>query len=489
MCTAYTTEFDENYPCIGRPLPNSRCYVVDNQLHLLPIGVPGELVVGGPGVARGYHNQPTMSAEKFIADPFSTDSHAKLYRTGDIVRWRSDGTLDFIGRADSQVKIRGFRIEISEVESVLLNVPGVDEGLVVARIDPARNRKVLVAYAACYTNTVSDPPDSNSIKTFMSSQLPDYMVPSYFVVIPYKLPRTANGKYDRKALPAPENEPRQTKASNHKGKENDLDEIAQSVMAIIRDVLGMSEDDPISLQEDIFELGADSLQAALIVSRIRKLLDVSMEMRQIYEDGRVEILVNNVRDQKTGGENATNNAGSGMRNGAKVRRSSALGLQVSKESAPWSMPKRVFVPIIQLFASLVIILCFLGSMAPGYGVFMVLYLVVDVDLWLALVCLPAFFFCWGLTLILVSVVLKWVLIGKYKPGIYSIWGLYFTRWWIVHRVVVACRPVLRALPEHWLTLYYRLMGAQFKSGVCILSKDLSDFDLVSIGSNTFIGKV
>lgn len=489
MCTVHTTKQDENYPCIGIPLPNSRCYIVDDRLRLLPVGVPGELVVGGPGVARGYHNQPDMSAEKFIPDLFSAEPHAKLYRTGDLARWRSDGTLDFIGRADSQVKIRGFRIEISEVESSLLKFPDVDEGLVVAVIDPARNRKVLVAYAACCGKGGSPLPDPDSIKAFMSQQLPDYMVPSYVVVIPDKLPRTVNGKYDRRSLPIPMSESRQTKESVHLG-ENELDATAKIVLSIIQDVLGISDDNPISLDDDIFELGADSLQAALVVSRIRKVLDVSMEMRQIYEDGRVKNLISIVASQKSGAGDGANSASNGMKNGAKVRRANAFGQQSSNVPVTWSMLKRICVPIVQMFASLIIVLFFLGSMAPGYAFLLVVLLILDIPIWLSLLfVLPVFFFLWGLTMLIASLAIKWILIGKYRPGVHPIWGLYFTRWWIVQRILGTLRPILRALPEFWLKLYYRSMGAHLAQGASILSKDLSDFDLLSIGSDTFIGKV
>lgn len=489
MCTSHKTKEDESYPCIGAPLPNSRCYIVDDQLRLLPVGVPGELVVGGPGVARGYHNQPGMSAEKFVPDPYSTEPHAKLYRTGDLARWRSDGTLDFIGRADSQVKIRGFRIEISEVESTLLKVPSVEEGLVVALIDPARNRKVLVAYAACSNKEGSPLPDSDSIKNSMSQQLPDYMVPSHVIVISGKLPRTVNGKYDRKALPAPINETRQTKESAERG-ENELDATAQGVVAIIQEVLGIGEDAPISLDDDIFELGADSLQAALVVSRIRKALDVSMEMRQIYEDGSIATLVNIVKSQKSEDVDGIKNVSNGMKNGAKVRRANAFGQQNSRVPVTWSTLKRICVPFVQILASLFIVLFFLGSMAPGYVFLLVVLLVLDMPIWLSLIfVLPVFFFLWGLTMLIVSLIAKWVLIGKYRPGVHHIWGMYFTRWWIVQRILGTSRPILRALPESWLKLYYRCMGAHLAQGVRILSKDLSDFDLVSIGSDTFIGKV
>lgn len=491
MCTAYQTKFEEDAPCIGGPLPNTRCYVVDKDLRLVPVGVPGELLVGGPGVARGYHKQPAMTSQRFVQDPFCADPGAKAYKTGDVVRWRPDGTLDFVGRADSQVKIRGYRIEISEVESVLLKAPGVDEGLVVAMVDPKRgNRKILVGYAAAFSKgTGKQAPDSSSIKSFMASLLADYMVPSHIVVLPHALPRTPNGKYDRKALPPLETESRRPAAGDSEAESDEMDEHASGVLAIIREVLGFSEDEPISLDEDIFELGADSLQAAMIVSRMRKNLGVNMEMRQIYDDGSISVLIDIVRSQKSGGGKGAGGSSAAAGSGAKARRLGALGLSVSAAPASWSLWKRLVIPLVQLAASLVILLCFLGSMAPGYAVFLVLYLVKDAALWLSLFCLPAFFFCWGTTLMLVSLVLKWILIGKYKPGVHEIWGPHFVRWWIVHRVVVVCRPVLNTLPHSWLVLYYKLMGAKIDHGACIRSKSLCDFDLLSIGSDTFVGKV
>ena len=241
---------------------------------------------------------------------------------------------------------------------------------------------------------------------------------------------------------------------------------------------------------DIFEFGADSLQAALVVSRIRKALDVSMEMRQIYEDGSIATLVNIVKSQKSGDGDEAGNVSNGMKNGAKVRRFNCFGQLGSSVPVTRSMLKRICVPIVQLIASLVIVLFFLGSMAPGYAFLLVVLLILDMPIWLSLIfVLPVFFFLWGLTMLVVSMFVKWVLIGKYKPGVHTIWSWYFTRWWVVQRIVGTLRPILRALPESWLKLYYRCMGARLAQGVSILSKDLSDFDLISIGADTFIGKV
>ncbi|WP_293090392.1 AMP-binding protein [Okeania sp. SIO3B5] len=184
---------------IGCPLSNTQFFVLDRHLQPVPIGVPGELYVGGDGLARGYLNRPELTAEKFIDNPFDSGSKtSKFYKTGDLVRYLPNGNIEFLGRIDTQVKIRGFRIELGEIQAILLTHPPVEHGIVIPREDTPNNKR-LFAYV------VSKNPDLTPVhlRQFLLDKLPEYMIPSGFVILE-KLPITSNGKVDRKALPAPD---------------------------------------------------------------------------------------------------------------------------------------------------------------------------------------------------------------------------------------------------------------------------------------------
>ena len=186
---------------IGRPIANARVYILDDRLMPMPIGVAGEIYVSGAGVARGYWNRPELTAQRFVRDTFQTDPQARMYKTGDLGRWRDDGTIDYLGRNDMQVKIRGFRVELGEIEAQLACHAQVKEAAVVARED-VPGEKRLVGYviarsAACPT------PGAEDLKSHLRATLPDYMIPAAFVTLE-RLPLTANGKLDRRALPEPE---------------------------------------------------------------------------------------------------------------------------------------------------------------------------------------------------------------------------------------------------------------------------------------------
>ncbi|WP_162795215.1 AMP-binding protein, partial [Nonomuraea lactucae] len=181
---------------IGGPLSGRLVYVLDEWMNVVPVGMAGELFVGGAGVARGYVGRPDLTAERFVADVVSGVPGRRLYRTGDRVRWRADGVLEFLGRVDDQVKIRGFRIELGEVEAVLAAHPRVRDSVVIAREDGPSGKR-LVGYA------VADDVEPSELRGFVRGRLPDYMVPAVVVTVP-AIPVTANGKVDRKALPAPD---------------------------------------------------------------------------------------------------------------------------------------------------------------------------------------------------------------------------------------------------------------------------------------------
>src|SRR5690606_27356279 len=211
---------------VGYPLADLRVYLLDANGAPVPIGVPGEIYVGGPGVARGYLNRPALTAERFVPDPFGP-AGSRLYRSGDLAGRRPDGSLDFLGRMDDQVKIRGFRIELGEIVSVLVEQPGIRDGVVVVRED-APGDKRLVGYV------VADELDPAAIKQAMGRILPEYMIPSAFVRVPV-IPLNNNGKLDRRALPAPDREALAT-GSDYVAPRTPVEEL---VAGIWRDVLGV----------------------------------------------------------------------------------------------------------------------------------------------------------------------------------------------------------------------------------------------------------
>jgi amino acid adenylation domain-containing protein len=236
---------------IGRPFPGMRVYVLDGRLAPVPPGVPGEVYVGGPGLARGYLGRPGLSAERFVPDAFCGDPGARLYRTGDVARWRGDGELEFVGRADRQVKLRGFRIELGEVEDALLAVPGVREAAVVVREDAPGVRR-LVAYAAS-----GDGVSADGLRAALRERLPEYMVPSAFVFLP-QLPRTPSGKPDRRALPAPD---ALAGAAAHVPPR---DEVEAALAGAWGRVLGRER---VGVHDNFFELGGDSILAIQVIAR------------------------------------------------------------------------------------------------------------------------------------------------------------------------------------------------------------------------------
>src|SRR5262249_21412208 len=237
-------------------------------------GVTGELYIGGAGVARGDLNRPELTAERFVQDPFVKEVEARMYKTGDLVRWRADGTIEFLGRNDNQVKIRGLRMELGGIEARLREVVGAGEVVVVAREDKAREKR-LVAY---YTNPDREGEGSGGgvgaeeMRRYLGQKLPEYMIPAAYVRLE-KLPLTANGKVDRKALPAPE-----AGAYGSNGYEAPIGAMEVAVAGIWTELLKMER---VGRQDNFFELGGHSLLATQFVSRVRETFKVELPLRSL----------------------------------------------------------------------------------------------------------------------------------------------------------------------------------------------------------------
>jgi nonribosomal peptide synthetase DhbF len=251
---------------IGRPIWNTRVYVLDAELQAVPIGVSGELYLGGVGLARGYLGRAGLTGERFIPDPFGSGD--RLYRSGDLGRWRSDGELEHLGRIDHQVKLRGYRIELGEIEAALRNQPSITDAVVVARED-APGDKRLVAYVVSKSGKA---PESSELRAHLTKSLPEYMVPSAFVVLD-ALPLTPNGKVDRKALPAADAQPNVTEyVAPRTSTEQLLVEIWQDLLKLER----------IGIHDNFFALGGHSLLATRVMARLRERVKLELPLRALF---------------------------------------------------------------------------------------------------------------------------------------------------------------------------------------------------------------
>ncbi|MGD0556992.1 MAG: non-ribosomal peptide synthetase, partial [Streptosporangiaceae bacterium] len=252
---------------IGRPIGNVRVFVLDEWLGVLPPGVVGELYVAGAGVARGYLGRPGLTAGRFVACPFGEPGE-RMYQTGDLVRWRADGQLEFVGRVDDQVKLRGFRVELGEVRAVLAAAPGVSQAVVVVREDRPGDRRLAGYVVAAAGQAV----DGRGLREWLAGRLPDYMVPSVVMVLA-GLPLTVNGKLDRAALPEPDY---QTAAADT-GYGTPAEELLAQLFA---EVLGL---DRVGADDSFFDLGGHSMMAAKLASRIRSVLGMEAELQDVFE--------------------------------------------------------------------------------------------------------------------------------------------------------------------------------------------------------------
>jgi amino acid adenylation domain-containing protein len=276
--TTFSTTFEiknKSYNAIpiGKPVPNSKTYILDDNFQLLPIGVIGQMYVSGAGVARGYLNNQELTSKKFIGNPFVKTE--RLYDTGDLCRWLSDGNIEFLGRKDQQVKIRGFRIELGEIENTIL-LYSKDFNQVVVEARMLNNNKVLVAYFVSSSNI-----DKSELQNFLQKRLPDYMIPSFYIVLD-EMPLTLNGKIDRKALPSISGE--NIIRNEYVEPRNEIEE---KLVEIWREILGIEK---IGVTDNFFELGGHSLNVIKLTNTIDKIFSVKLRISDILNNSNISAI-------------------------------------------------------------------------------------------------------------------------------------------------------------------------------------------------------
>jgi hypothetical protein len=306
---------------IGRPMTNVHAYVVDAYLRPCPASAPGELLLGGPSIARGYLGRPALTAERFIPDPFSGEPGARLYRTGDLVRRRPTGELEFLGRLDYQVKLHGHRIELGEIENVLRGHPGLRA--VVASVQGAQDRQRIVAYCVPAGDRASEL-TAQAVKAFGARTLPDYMVPADVMFLD-ELPMTPNGKVDRNGLPDPERSAR----AEYLPPGNDTER------RVARELSGLLKADRIGVEDNFFDVGGNSLLAVQARARLRPILGDRLSLVDIFRYPTVRGLVTALTGDGQGGAGGAPDEGLAHVREAAGRRVGALAKQarVRKERA------------------------------------------------------------------------------------------------------------------------------------------------------------
>ncbi|MCP5063167.1 MAG: AMP-binding protein, partial [Ignavibacteriae bacterium] len=259
-------------PPIGKSINNFQLYILDKNLIPVPVGIPGELYISGVGLARGYHNKPELSAEKFLPNPFSSKPGDKIYKSGDLVKYLPSGDIEFLGRVDNQVKLRGFRIELDEIESVISSYVQVNEALVMVRED-SPGLKQLVTYMVSSKNVSIDLAE---LRTFLRSKLPEYMVPVSYIILE-EFPLTPSKKIDLKALPIPDSSHKTVKAEYVQPR-NETEKI---ISEIGKELLGI---DRMGIYDNFFELGGHSLLATQFISKIQDEFKVEIPLRKLFEN-------------------------------------------------------------------------------------------------------------------------------------------------------------------------------------------------------------
>ena len=439
---------------IGRPLPNYFAEILDEHLRPVAQGQSGELCLGGIGLARGYLQRPELTREKFISNPLARngESTARLYRTGDLARFTPDGEIEFLGRSDSQVKIRGFRVELSEIESLLLECPGVQAAAVSLRED-LPGAQQLVAYLVARGNATVDEP---KIRERLRSRLPAYMMPALFETIS-ELPMLSSGKVDRPNLPPPRNRAAQSRPEIIAPRTKSEKQITAAWEKLFAPM-------PVSVRDNFFlDLGGHSLLAARMVSELRKETPFqSLSMLDVYQQPTIETLAAQFE---------------------KKFQAESPPVSEKVNSIPWS---RHFLCGCAQLAGLFPILGFFAMQWLAPFLTYTWMIEADYDYTEAIPAALTVFIILYPLMLLTAIIVKWVVIGKYRPGKYPLWGVYYLRWWFVTAIESAV-PLAYLTGTPLLNIYYRLMGAKTGRNVFLGTEDFAIYDLLEIGDDTSIG--
>jgi non-ribosomal peptide synthetase-like protein len=457
---------------IGVPLPGYSAYVLDETLQPVAPGESGELFIGGLGVARGYMNLPELTAERFIQNPLSETAGDRLYRTYDHVTLGQEGELYFLGRLDDQIKIRGFRIELSEIESVLLEHPSIKAAAV--QVVDTKGLKELAVYVICDGGDCAL--DRNTVAELLRERVPSYMVPQYLDVVT-SLPMLASGKIDRKSLPAPR------KLLIDVGvvvaPQNDLElRIADAWQQTFR----IPE---VSVESDFFlDLGGHSLLAAQAVTLTRRATgSTHMSVRDIYEHRTVRALAQHLRKSDC----LAGNVSPMLALASDEELSASENMTVPADPAFRSVHPVTRWATVTIQALVATLYCGIIASPLAYLALMVTSVVDGYIDWTvaATITTVVSFAAWPF-LLLLSIAVKWIVIGRYKAGRYPVWSFYYLRWWI------ACCFQKLSWSEMFtgtplMSLYWRVMGAKIGRNVTLCTPHCMAFDVVSIGDNTSVG--
>ena len=448
---------------IGKPLIGYDIHILDEKQSPVAHGETGELYIGGVGVSCGYMNSPDSTKKSFVPNPLKgSDPGVVLYRTGDLVRYNEENELIFLGRIDTQVKIRGYRIELSEIESVLLEHPMVQSAAV--KVHERSGLKELAAFIV--VKEKSGPLDAGDIGALLHKRLPAYMIPAYLDVLA-ELPTLINGKINRVRLPEPKTPLRRTRRTITAPGTF----MEQSLLQVWKKLFKIS---PMSVEDDFFlDLGGYSLLAAQLISLIRKELNSEITLRDIYQYSTIKKLAVHIT-----AKNALN-----MREAETTPTRSQLQ---SSRAVFDSIPRYVRWGCTVLQGISLYGLYVLGTI-PFIALFM-LYIAFTKGTF-PLHTMVAAIFAIGIlgypTMLSISIITKWLVIGRYKPGAYKVWGWYYFRWWLVTRVqILSGVGFLAGTPL--INRYFRLMGAKVGRDSIINTPQCYMFDLLTIGNNTSI---
>ena len=448
---------------IGRPVPNYSVFILNEQLHPLPPGETGELCIGGIGLARGYVGRPDLTQEKFIANPLGSEP-ARLYRTGDLARFNENGEIEFLGRGDSQVKLRGYRVELSEIESVILACPGVAAAVVTVREDVPGVQQ-LVAYVV---PREGEGVVEQTLKKTLRERLPSYMVPAFIEAIA-SLPTLPSGKVDRRALPAPQPRAELAVDPNHIAPRTAME---RKLVAVWEQLFAPQR---VSVTDDFFrELGGHSLLAARLVSELRQDPELrGVSMLDVYEQPTVEKLAARLERGRPRPHEQTSVPE------APAQKAADVGVR-----APSRL--RHFLCGLWQLGGLYFVLGFfsLQWLAP-YLTYTWMF-EEDYERWESI--LGAFGILVALypVMLMAAIVLKWLVIGRYRAGEYPLWGSYYIRFWFVNTIQSAI-PVHYLAGTPLLNIYFRLMGSRIGRNVHLTSPNFACYDLLDIGDDTSVG--